>query len=189
MGRCYRVVSSHWPGCAIGPTLRPVPFIVDHRGPFHAIGSEGPLVIALMIRPIDHAVTAELGRVLQRALAAHDNHLAYLHITSLESGGAADIAQVRNHYGTLVQRFTHAQGAIALVAENDGFTGALVRSGFTAVMAMTARSTLPGKAFAQVGPAASWLRVTALDREVPTLPTNAEIAERVAELRRFPGVL
>jgi len=164
-----------------------VSLIVDHRGPFHAIGSDGQLVIALMIRPIDRAVTAELGRVLQRTLAAHQNHLAYLHITSLESGGAADIAEVRKHYGTLVQRFTHAQGAIALVAENDGFTGALVRSSFTAVMAMTGRNGLPGKAFAQVGPATHWLRVTALDRGVSTLPTNPEIAERVAELRRFPA--
>jgi hypothetical protein len=166
-----------------------VSFIVDHRGPFHAIGSEGPLVIALMIRPIDRAVTAELGRVLQRTLAAHDNHLAYLHVTSLESGGAADIAEVRTHYGTLVQRFTNAEGAIALVAENDGFTGALVRSGFTAVMAMTARSTLPGKAFAQVGAATHWLRVAALDRGVSSLPSSSEIADRVSELRRFPGAL
>lgn len=164
-------------------------FIVDHRGPFHAIGSEGPLVIALMIRPIDRAVTAELGRVLQRTLAAHDNHVAYLHITSLESGGAADIAEVRHHYGTLVQRFTGAQGAIALVAENDGFTGALVRSGFTAVMAMAARGGLTGKAFAQVGPAAQWLRVTATDRGVAALPSHADITDRVGQLRRFPGVL
>ncbi len=162
-------------------------FVVDHRGPFHAIGSDGALVIALMIRPIDRVVTAELGRVLSRTLAAHDDHLAYLHITSLESGGAADIAEVRTHYGTLVERFRGAKGAIALVAENDGFTGALVRSGFTAVMAMAARAELSGKAFAQVAPATHWLRMTALDRGIPTLPTGAEIADSAAQLRRFPG--
>ncbi len=162
-----------------------MPLYVDHQGPFHAIGSDGPLVVALMKRPIDGPLGVALGEVLGRTLRAHGNHIVYLHVTSLDTGGAADIAEVRKHYGDLMARFSGTTGAIAFVAENEGFAGALIRSAFTAVMAM-GRSTIVGKAFSEVKDAAEWIEGAGRDKRVPNVPLARTILEGVASLRSIP---
>lgn len=159
---------------------------VDHQGPFHAIGSDGPLVVALMKRPIDATVGKALGEVLGRTLKSTHNRIVYVHVTSLDTGGASDVAEVRRHYGDLMARFSGTIGAIAFVSENEGFTGALVRSAFTAVMAMS-RSNLTGKAFSDVKEACDWVELAARQKQVPNVPLARTIAESVAALRPIPS--
>lgn len=158
---------------------------VEHRGPYHAIGSDGLLVVALMKRPIDHALVSTLGDVLGRVLRQNDNRIIYVHITALDGGEAPEIAQVVGHYGRLMKRFSNATGAIALVTENEGFTGALVRSAFTAVMAM-GRAELTGRAFPDVATAALWAERAARGRGIPNPPHRSEIEAAIAMLRSAP---
>jgi hypothetical protein len=158
---------------------------VEAVGPWHAIGSDGALLVCLMKKPIDAAVGEQLGAAIERQLRQHRGRIAYLHVTSLETGGAADVAEVRTHYGALVRRFAGARGPIAFVAENEGFASALARSAFTAVMALAPKS-ITGRAFASVPPAADWLDVAARDEQVGHAPLAREVVDMVGRLRALP---
>lgn len=158
---------------------------VEDQGPHHAIGSDGALLVCVMKKPIDADIGTRLGGVLERQLRQHQGRIAYLHLTTLETGGAADVADVRRHYGALMERFSSATGAIAFVSENEGFAGALVRSSFTAVMALS-RGGIAGRAFAAVLPASEWLEQAARDKRVPHLPLPRDIAAMVEAVRALP---
>ncbi|MBX7083634.1 MAG: hypothetical protein K1X88_30775 [Nannocystaceae bacterium] len=127
---------------------------------------------------------------LEQALAelrarGHD-HAAIIHCSVANGPGAPPDDGARARYRTMMQDRATIVRASAIVIEQEGFVGSLIRSVLTSLLFLT-RAVYPTRAHASMRDAADWLAVTLAAHDCRPATSDELVAAMSAAVARARG--